>query len=484
MKILLTFIGNNDCHLDENRKGAIISVLEETSIDKLYIFYNNEKYLKFASQILIYSRDNFPKLDVNYVESLSADPTDYNTVYPAMYKSIRRIIKENAKNNPEYTISITSGTPTMHACWIFLQKGGIIDAELIQTSREKGISKINLLLDDFPQIQNVDEIKAEMTKLARENKNFKKQLNLQHDGIIGECLQIIKVKQKIQNLAEYDIPVFISGESGTGKELVAEAIHFNSSRKEQTFVKVNCGAISPNLFESEFFGHKKGSFTGADTDKEGKFKQADNGSIFLDEICDLPLNMQVKLLRVLQDETIQPVGGNEEKVNVRIISASNTNIIKLVNESKFRKDLYYRIYQGKISLPPLRDRGNDKILLAEYHISKLNQRYKKQKRLAKSALHFINNYKWAGNIRELFSVLETAFIHSENEIKKSDLELIELNSSDHKIFIPEEGLDFDNEIPKAYYQAALQKTDGNQAEAARLLKIQPHTFRERLKKLT
>ncbi|MCD6441172.1 MAG: sigma 54-interacting transcriptional regulator, partial [Candidatus Marinimicrobia bacterium] len=159
-----------------------------------------------------------------------------------MYKSVREILDENGK--ADYTVSITSGTPTMHACWIFLQQGGVIQAKLIQVQRETGISEVNFNLDDFPEIKQVDRVKAELTKLSRENRLLKSR-DLAYDNIIGECPEILQIKDQIKLFADSDISVFIHGESGTGKELVAEALHYNSSRKEKPFIKVNCGAISP-----------------------------------------------------------------------------------------------------------------------------------------------------------------------------------------------------------------------------------------------
>jgi len=481
MKILLTFIGNNDCYIDE-KPGAILSILKEIKFDKLYILYNNEKYLKPASDILRYCRKNHPRVDVFYQEALTGNPIDYNTVYPAMYSAVKKVLEENRNENADYTISITSGTPTMHACWIFLQQGGVIDAELIQVSREKGISNIDFNLDDFPQIQDVDEVKTKLTKLSRENKNLKENLKLEYDNIIGNCDAIKKIKEKIMLLSDYDIPVFISGESGTGKELVAEALHYNSKRKEQQFIKINCGAISPELFESEFFGHKKGSFTGAINDKEGKFKEADKGTIFLDEIGDLPLQMQVKLFRVLEEGTIQPVGGKEDKVDVRIITATNKDLNKLVEDGDFREELLYRIVKQKIELPPLRHRHNDIMLLANYCISKLNQKHRQKKEITKDAIEIIEKHNWPGNIRELFSVLENAYIYPGKNIDSSKIDLHSINMSSNKVFIPEGGLDFDREIPRAYYEEALKISNGNAAAAARLLKLEEHTFRARLKK--
>lgn len=479
-KILLSFIGNNDCYPRE-KPGAIISILGQRPFDRLYLLYNDESYLKAASDILNYCRQNFPALEVRYQPALSTNPTDYNTVYPAMYQAVKAILKENP--DADFTISVTSGTPTMHACWIFLQQGGIIDAKLVQIHRETGLSEIDFNLDDFPKIRSVAETKAVLTQLARENKLLRQQVSTALDAIIGESPAIGKVKEQISLFADSNLPIFISGESGTGKELVAEALHYSSKHNRQPFIRVNCGAISPELFESEFFGHKKGSFTGAIADKEGKFKQADHGTIFLDEIGDLPPNMQVKLLRFLDQGTIQIVGGKEEKVDVRVISATNKDLRQLVKEQKFREDFFFRLVQTEIHLPPLRERGNDKVLIANQIIALLNRRQDKQKHLTPSAIKKIQEYHWAGNVRQLKSALAAAFVYPEDEITAEHLHIVELSVSPLKTTIPADGVDLDNEILPEYYRTALRQTNGNASAAAQLLGLAPPTFRARLRKL-
>lgn len=479
MKILLSFIGDNDCYPNE-KPGAVLAILHQSQFDKVCLFYNHEKYLKPASEILSYCAKHFPKLTVEYKEALTANPTDYNTVYPAMYQAVKRILREN--KNSKYTISLTSGTPTMHACWIFLRQGGVIDAQLIQISRESKISEVTFELDDFPKIQNIDEIKVAMTKLARENKNLINRLQRPQDNLIGESPEILKVKEQIAIFADTNIPIFIEGETGTGKELVAEAIHYHSSRKEKSLVKINCGAIPSELFESEFFGHTKGAFTGAVADKEGKFKLADGGTILLDEIADLPLNMQTKLLRVLQDGAFVPVGGaKEERVDVRIISATHTDIREMVKNKLFREDLFYRLVHTEIKLPPLRDRGHDKILIAQSILEQLRLKYGKSKTLDKSAIDLILKYPWPGNIRQLKNALETAFVYPGEILSAENINVIEIEPAGKSIFVPEEGVDLDNEILPKYYEAALKRTNGNAEQAAKLLNLSPPTFRARLR---
>ena len=479
-KALLTFIGNQDCKLNEGIKGPIISILEKESYNKLYLFYSDDKYLKPASEILLYCRQHFPNLDVKYKPVIVRNPTDYNTVYPAMYSANQKLAKE--MDNNDCTISLTSGTPTMHTCWIFLVKGGVLSARMIQVSREGFIDEVCLDLDDFPQIKKIECIKAELTKYARENRSYKENLGLEYDNIIGNCIAIQEIKKRIKILEKYDIPVFISGESGTGKELIAEAIHYNSYRKEKPFVKINCGAISNELFESEFFGHKKGSFTGAYCDSEGKLVEADDGTVFLDEIADLPLKMQVKLFRVLEEGTIQPVGGKEKHVNVRLITATNKDIVTLVKNNEFREELMYRIIKHKIELPPLRQRNKDIPLLIDYSLKKLNKKHKENKIISESAIKLLMKYSWPGNIRELFSVIENAFIFPGEIIDNSKIDFNKISNSIN-VIIPEDNFDFDKEVPKAYYTEALSRTNGNRASAARLLGLKEHTFRARLKKL-
>ncbi|HDP99308.1 MAG TPA: sigma-54-dependent Fis family transcriptional regulator [bacterium] len=480
-KILLSFIGDNDCYPFE-KKGPILSILSKQKFDKVYLLYNKESYLKPASDIFCYCEIHFPEITIVYQEAPAINPTDYNTVYPSMYKAVKEIIKQNKSAN--YTISLTSGTPTMHACWIFLQQGGVIKANLIQISRDGIISEVNFNLDDFPHIKKVGSIKTEISRLARENVQLKQRLKLQYDHIIGECPEILKVKEQIQLFSETPIPIFISGETGTGKELVAEAIHFNSQRKENRFVPINCGAIPANLFESELFGHKKGAFTGAIAEKEGKFMLADKGTIFLDEIVDLPLDMQVKLLRVLQEGVFIPVGATREiKVDVRVISATNQDIKKAVKEGKFREDLFYRLVHTEINLPPLRLRGNDKILIANHIMQQLNHKYGTVKTLTESAMSKLLAYDWPGNIRQLKNCLETGYQYTDDKIEARHLNFIDIESQSTKIEISNQGVDLDNEILPLYYHAALEKTNGNAEQAAKLLKLEPHTFRARLRKL-
>jgi DNA-binding NtrC family response regulator len=240
--------------------------------------------------------------------------------------------------------------------------------------------------------------------------------------IIGSSTQITRVFEIIHRLAKVDTSVLVRGESGTGKELIARAIHYNSHRMKGPFVAVNCAAIPENLIESELFGHEKGAFTGADRRKIGKFQFAEGGTIFLDEIGDISPQMQVKLLRALQERALTPVGGNQEiKVDVRVIAATNRPLEKMIEDQSFRSDLFYRLNVMPITLPPLRDRREDIAPLTEYMVQKFNKLHHRSiKGFDKRAMGAMRLYGWPGNIRELENVVEHAFI-----IESTDLVRVE-----------------------------------------------------------
>ena len=247
------------------------------------------------------------------------------------------------------------------------------------------------------------------------------------EGLIGDSPAMKKVYRLMQKALRGDLTVAIQGESGTGKELVAQAIHHNSKRRRGPFVVVNCAAIPRDLMESEFFGHEKGSFTGAHARKIGKFEQADGGTIFLDEVGELNLDLQAKLLRALQNREITRVGGNETiEFDARVISATNKDIIEMIRGGGFREDLYYRLFQFPIQLPPLRERGQDILLLAHHFMKQYIQTYPefKGKRLSSQARKAILDFSWPGNVRELKSAIERAILISdEPDITPGDLML-------------------------------------------------------------
>lgn len=310
----------------------------------------------------------------------------------------------------------------------------------------------------------------------------------QIDGLLGNSDVIKETRKKIKKLARSQAPVYIHGESGVGKELVAKLIHDKGPRSENNFVPVNCGAIPMELMESEFFGHKKGSFTGATADKLGLFQTADGGTLFLDEVADLPLAMQVKLLRAIQEKAIRPIGGQQEiSINVRILSATHKNLGELTDKGEFRQDLYYRINVIEIEVPSLRDHSEDIPLLAKHLLHKIADEWQTETpKLDTETLKALNDYAFPGNVRELENILERAMTLHENQIiTKDDLQLPNLVTTNGEDDI-DQGLSLDptlNEKEKEVIQQALEKTKYNKTAAAKLLGISFRALRYRLKKL-
>jgi two-component system response regulator PilR (NtrC family) len=301
--------------------------------------------------------------------------------------------------------------------------------------------------------------------------------------IIGDSESMIELKRTIAKFARSQAPVFICGASGTGKELVARQIHLQGSRAEADFIAVNCGAIPSELMESEFFGHLKGSFTGATSDNEGLFKAAHGGTLFLDEIADLPLAMQVKLLRVIQEKSIRAVGAQqEEPIDVRIISASHQDLESMVAEGTFRQDLYYRINVIGITVPNLSERTKDIPQLADYLIEKYNYENAAQVSISEQALTALGNYAFPGNVRELENILERALALCENEtIEVDDLQLPELNGvNDEK---PASLGEMTQNLEKEQIISALEDNRWNQSATARSLGITLRQLRYRIDKL-
>jgi len=310
--------------------------------------------------------------------------------------------------------------------------------------------------------------------------------------MIGKSKEMLKVYATINKVAGTTANILILGESGTGKELVARAIHESSPRKGMPFLIINCGGIPETLLESELFGYIKGSFTGAHMDKPGLFEAASGGTIFLDEIGDLPSILQVKLLRVVQEKTFRRIGGTDDiKVDVRIISATNQNLSVQVKEGTFREDLYYRLNVIPIQLPPLRERKDDIPILAKHFIEKYSQEFSKEIRnISIYALELLMDYQFPGNIRELENIIERSvaletsnIILPENLVLSEGLEeaqpLTEFHISDKGILLDDE---LEN-IERQWIRKALEKSRGSKIKAAELLHITADALRKRIKKL-
>jgi DNA-binding NtrC family response regulator len=305
-------------------------------------------------------------------------------------------------------------------------------------------------------------------------------------NIIGRSEKMVKTFELIHHIAPYDSSVLIIGESGTGKELIANAIHYNSPRASMPFIKVSCASLSEGIIESELFGHEKGAFTGAIASRKGRFELAHQGTLFLDEVEDIPPATQIKLLRVLQEGEFERVGGNRTiKVNIRIIAASNRDLQEAVKRGGFREDLYYRLNVVNIKLPALRDRKDDIPFLVHFFIEKYNEKYRmKVKGISQKAMNFLTDYEWTGNVRELENTIESILVinspgvidlqHLPQEIRdvKERPEVIPI-----KIGTPLE------EVEKEMLIQTLKATKGNKRRAARLLGINVRTIHRKIEEI-
>ena len=332
----------------------------------------------------------------------------------------------------------------------------------------------------------------ENRRLREENTYLRREFKKVHGmgNLIGKSKKMQELFKMIEVVSATNSTVLITGESGTGKELVAKAIHLNSTRAEESFVSVNCGAFTETLLESELFGYVRGAFTGATANKKGLFEVADKGTIFLDEIGDTSLAMQVKLLRVLQQRAIRRVGGTEEiPVDVRIIAATNRDLSEMVQENQFREDLFYRITVIPLELPALRHRRDDIPLLADHFLARLNTSMgKKIDRISDEALKKLEAHDWPGNVRELENALERSFI-LETSAELSAQHLPESVATNHRMRavtdFPDEGFDLESyveNLQKGFLEEALRRTSGVQVKAAELLRMSYRSFRHYMQK--
>lgn len=359
--------------------------------------------------------------------------------------------------------------------------------------------------DYVPKPFDSDELKQTIAKALKlktidhEKKILADELkeNLHFGIIVGSSPGMMHIYKMIRQVAETRTNILITGESGTGKELIARSIHEQSDRKNKPFVAINCGGIPETLMESELFGYKKGAFTGANQDKQGLFETADKGTIFLDEIGELSLPIQVKLLRVVQERVFRPVGDNQDiSVDIRIISATNRDLAKLVIEGEFREDLFYRLNVIEIKVPPLRDRKSDIRTLAQHFLDKYSREMGKEiTKISSYAIDMLNKYNFPGNVRELENLMERSVALSNTNILLPDSLAISIHKRRWIEGVRNRRFDLDEvtkgvsieeileEIERAYLEKAMECSDGNKNKAAQLLNLTLRSLRYRLDKL-
>jgi len=473
MNILLCWIGQTDIKAaiekSEADVGPIANAVAAYEYDRLY-FLNNyppEKAASYKSWLRQQTR-----AEIHVRQITLTNPTAYAEIYKAASGEIEYIQKKHP--GALLTFHLSPGTPAMAAVWIILAKTRF-KARLIESSKESGVRIVSIpfaMTAEFLPDRALAEFSASRPPLSPA-----------FADIIHQSEQMRRVLEMAQRIAGRDIPVLIEGESGTGKELLARAIHKAGRRCDAVFQAVNCGAIPPDLVESTFFGHKKGSFTGAVSDAKGFFREAHNGTLFLDEIGELPLSMQVKLLRAVQEKEIVPVGDTKAvAIDVRIIAATNRSLIQEVAANRFRSDLFYRLAVGVLYLPPLRERKEDIDLLLDRLLARINGELGipagEHKIFSKEVKLFMLSQSWLGNVRELENTLKRAYIWADGAI-------ITLDDARAAVFPTTETFDAElwnrppddgfslkdrlNQIAKKHIEQALETNGGNRAKAAKYL---------------
>ena len=472
--ILISWIGANDlkaCAAEDAKQtpGPIAATLQAESFDSVELIYNYPEervrpYLEWLQgRVTVPIKAAYAKL---------SSPVNFGEIYVEADKHLAR----QSSDKTQISILLSPGTPAMQAVWILLGKTKY-PCSFYQSSLEQGVEKV-----DIPF-----ELSAEyIPPLALTEKDFGRlseagvPVNAAFNDIITRNPLMQTLKSRAQVLSEHDVPVLIYGETGTGKELFARAIHNASKRSKGPFIPVNCGAIPPELVDSVLFGHKKGAFTGAATDKPGVFERADGGTLFLDEFGELEPNVQVRLLRVLQEGTYTPVGGTVEKqVDVRLVAATHRNLMELVAEGRFREDLFYRVAVGVLHLPPIRERQGDLTLLVDSLMQsfKVKGLVRDDKEISSSAKNLIFKHAWKGNVRELQSTLMRAVLWSSGEaITATDIQqaLFEMPIAEDSLLARDisQGIDIKEiigQISADYIRRAMDYTGHNKKRAAELL---------------
>ena len=383
---------------------------------KIFVVEDDPSYTKFIKYVLGLN----PDFDVEYfmtgkdcIANLYKNPSIITLDYTLPDMAGQQVLEQIRGYDPHINVIIVSAQEKIGTAVELLKTGAFDYITKDQETKDRLLNSINNARNKFTLTKEIDFLKKEIT----EKYEFEK-------SIIGNSLAIKRVFTLLEKAVSSTISVSITGETGTGKELIAKAIHYNSKRKNKPFVAVNIAAIPSELIESELFGHEKGAFTGAMIRRIGKFEEAEGGTIFLDEIGEMPSSLQAKLLRVLQEREVSRIGSNQLiKLDVRIISATHRDLTLEVKENRFREDLYYRLMGLPVHLPPLRDRGNDILLIAKFFLDQFAKENELPKfRITEDAQKKLMQYPFPGNIRELKSIIELAAVMAEgNEIREQDI---------------------------------------------------------------
>lgn len=524
--VLLTFTGFHDPFSkglvgEEEQPGPIVTLVREFPFERVVLFSTpSTKSHSVATQDAI--AQVRPNTTVAVEDVPLLDPTDYGEIRESIMSWMNRARPDDS--NDEYWISIASGTPQMHVVWLTLVASGQLKARILNTRPPRYVTKDKPLISEVilaPHLRSLARISTQKsgssnqlisdseplssktsthlyegekfeslhptTGGAEQSYDFGKAA--QAVGIVGDHPEFLKVLEKASLLAPTKYPVLILGETGTGKELLARFIHHLSKRPTDKFIPLNCAAIPKDLVESTLFGHKKGSFTGAYEDRKGKFDAAHMGTLFLDELGELPAEVQAKFLRVLQDGIVEPIGeAKGHRVDVRVIAATNIDVERAIRIGRLREDLYYRLKVGVCRLPALSERRSDIQKIALSVLERVNDSLRYPKRLSPDALAWLISHPWIGNVRDLENTIEGAAILTRGpEIGVSQLEMISgepaVRSSTASLPEPSEGFsmpEFLSDTRRRLIERALQIAGGKQNLAAKLLGITPQALNKQI----
>jgi DNA-binding NtrC family response regulator len=485
---LISWVGGTDHEAAEGRlegdMGPIATALKsDPGYDRVYLLtnYSHERSARYCNWLAALVEMDPDQIDLFDIELSS--PVDYDAIHSEVSANLTaaRLPREGV----ELTFHLSPGTPAMAVIWVVLSRTRF-PARLIQTVRGGGVHEVNFFTDiaDAFLPEYLRRSETRIGKLAAGPKDTPAEFA----RILHKSELVAKQVELARRVAAFDVPVLILGETGTGKELFAKAIHAASQRAARKYIPVNCGAISSDLANSDLFGHKKGAFTGADRDRKGHFEEAQGGTLFLDEVGDLPLDTQVRLLRVLEAKEVTPVGSSKPiHIDVRVIAATHRDLMTDVTAGRFREDLFHRLAVGILHLPPLRSRSGDIELLIDHFLNQINvqenrNQGEKYKKISEDGKSILLSYPWPGNVRELYHTLLRAVIWSSSTLITSDdaraallqkptqpADLLELPITQD--FNIENLLD---DVKRHYLRRALEVSGGKKTVAAKLLGLTSH----------
>lgn len=482
-RILVCWIGNTDLKASAGESGVGLGPIAQAAkacpFDLILLLSDHTKDVAATYKKWLVAQTSSA---IEVRQHKLPGPTDFGEIYKAATEELAEL-RTSYGDSAEFTFHLSPGTPAMAAVWILLAKTRF-PADLIESSKEHGVRAAQVPFDISAEFIP-DLLRRSDQRMARLAQGLTDDVP-EFADIIYRSPQMKRVIEQAQRIAIRSIPVLIEGESGTGKELLARAIHRASPRAAKPFITVNCGAIPSELVESEFFGHKKGAFTGASADRAGHFEQANGGTLFLDEIGDLPKPVQVKLLRALQEGEVVRIGDSApRKADVRIIAATHRNLPKEIADGNFREDLFFRLAVAILKLPPIRERSGDLTLLIDRLMEKVNSETAVDakpghKNISVSARNVMLKHAWPGNVRELQNTLYRVAVSSdEKEISAEAMQeaILDLGPAsgqqDTVLNRPiEEGVDLQgiiNEVARHYLSRALAVAHGNKSQATRIL---------------